>query len=158
MDELPKGKNYPPEIADQFKYFVSLTETVVPHNPVKFKGKIYLLIDGGVYSAAESFASFAKSTGWATLVGTTTGGDGIIADPALMMLPNSGIVVRFSSSMGLNIDGTVNEEYHTTPDMYVEQDYEDFQKQIENNEVPLQEISQYDTVLNTVLNMIEKNR
>lgn len=158
VDELPEGKNYPTEIADQFKYFVSLTETVVPHNPVKFKGKIYLLIDGGVYSAAESFASFAKSTGWATLVGTTTGGDGIIADPALMMLPNSGIVVRFSSSMGLNIDGTANEEYHTTPDIYVEQDYEDFQKQIENNEVPLQEISQYDTVLNTVLNMIEENR
>ena len=64
----------------------------------------------------------------ATLVGTTTGGDGIIADPALMLLPNSGIIIRFSSCMGLNPDGTANEEYHTTPDIYVEQSFEDFLK------------------------------
>lgn len=158
VDKLPKDKKYPAEVFTQFKYFVALTETVIPYNPVKFKGKVYLLVDGGVYSAAESFASFAKSTGWATLVGTTTGGDGIIADPALMMLPNSGIVVRFSSSMGLNTDGTANEEFHTSPDIYVEQTYEDFLQLTENDEVPLAGISKYDTVLNYVLNIIENNK
>jgi len=158
VDKLPTDKKYPPEVSKKFKYFVSLTESVVPNNPVKFKGKVYLLVDGGVYSAAESFASFAKSTGWATLVGTTTGGDGIIADPSLMMLPNSGIVVRFSSSMGLNTDGTANEEFHTLPDIYIEQTYEDFLQLVQNDEVSLTEISKYDTVLNHVLKLIRENK
>lgn len=158
VDKLPAGKSYPPEVLKQFKYFVSLPEVVIPYNPVKFEGKIYLLVDGGVYSAAETFASFAKSTGWATLVGTSTGGDGNIADPALMMLPNSGIVVRFSSSMGLNPDGTANEEFHTAPDIYVEQTYDDFLKQVQNDEVPLEKISKYDTVLNNVLQLIQNSK
>ena len=157
-DQLPAGKNYPPEAKTELKYFVTTTNDVVPYNPVKFKGKIYLLVDGGVYSAAESFASFAKATGWATLVGTTTGGDGIIADPALMMLPNSGIVIRFSSSMGLNPDGTANEEFHTTPDIYVEQSYQDLLMQIEKGEVPLRGISKYDTILNYVIELIKDDK
>lgn len=156
--ELPANKNYPPELKTDLKYYVTMTNDVIPNNPVKFSGKIYLLVDGEVYSAAESFASFAKSTGWATLVGTTTGGDGIIADPALMMLPNSGIVIRFSSCMGLNPDGTANEEYHTAPDIYIEQSYKDFLNMIDNNEVPLKQISKYDTVLNHVLDIIAKNK
>ena len=156
--QLPESKNYPPEAKTELKSYVTTTNDVVPMNPVKFKGKIYLLVDGDVYSAAESFASFAKSIGWATLVGTTTGGDGIIADPALMLLPNSGIIVRFSSCMGLNPDGTANEEYHTTPNIYVEQSYEDFLNIIDNNEVPLREISKYDTILNNVLNVINNDK
>lgn len=155
--QLRDNKNYPPEAKTELKSFVTTTNDVVPKNPVKFKGKIYLLVDGGVYSAAESFASFAKSIGFATLVGSTTGGDGIIADPALMMLPNSGIIIRFSSCMGLNPDGTANEEYHTTPDIYVEQSLEDFLNIIDNNEVPLGGISKYDTILNHVLKVIKND-
>lgn len=156
--QLPVSKNYPIEAKTELKYYVTTTNDVVPNNPVKFKGKIYLLVDADVYSAAESFASFAKSTGWATLVGTTTGGDGIIADPALMLLPNSGIIIRFSSCMGLNPDGTANEEYHTTPNIYVEQSFEDFLNIIDNNEVPLGKISKYDTILNHVLNVINNDK
>jgi C-terminal processing protease CtpA/Prc len=156
--QLPEDKNYPPEAKTDLKYYVITTNDVVPKNPVKFKGKIYLLVDGEVYSAAESFASFAKSTGWATLVGTTTGGDGIIADPALMMLPNSGIVVRFSSCMGLNPDGTANEEYHTSPDIYIEQTYNDFIAQVQAEENPYQLFSPYDTVLNHVLRIIDDDK
>jgi C-terminal processing protease CtpA/Prc len=155
--QLPDNKNYPPEAKTVLKSYVTTTNDVVPKNPVKFKGKIYLLVDGEVYSAAESFASFAKSIGWATLVGTTTGGDGIIADPALMLLPNSGIIIRFSSCMGLNPDGTANEEYHTTPDIYVEQSFEDFIDIIDHSEVPLGGISKYDTILNHVLKIINSD-
>jgi len=36
-------------------------------------------------------------------------------------LPNSGLIVRFPGEMGLNPDGTVNEEVKTIPDVYVEQ-------------------------------------
>jgi C-terminal processing protease CtpA/Prc len=156
--QLPDNKNYPPEAKTEFKNYVTTTNDVVPKNPVKFKGKVYLLVDGDVYSAAESFASFVKSISWATLVGTTTGGDGIIADPALMLLPNSGIIIRFSSCMGLNPDGTANEEYHTVPDIYVEQSFEDFLNIIDNSEVPLDGISQYDTILNHVLDIINSDK
>jgi C-terminal processing protease CtpA/Prc len=156
--QLPDNKNYPPEVKGELKSYVTTTNDVVPKNPIKFNGKIYLLVDGEVYSAAESFASFAKSIEWATLVGTTTGGDGIIADPALMLLPNSGIVIRFSSCMGLNPDGTANEEYHTTPNIYVEQSLEDFFSIIDNEEVPLEKISKYDTILNHVLYLIKNDK
>lgn len=44
-----------------------------------------------VYSASESFAVFCQETGFATLVGSPTGGDGIGAlDPVFLQLPNSG--------------------------------------------------------------------
>jgi hypothetical protein len=74
-----------------------------------------------------------------------------------MLLPNSGIIIRFSSCMGLNPDGTANEEYHTTPDIYVEQSFEDFIDIIDHNEVPLGGISKYDTILNHVLKIINSD-
>ncbi|MCG4564301.1 S41 family peptidase [Anaerosalibacter bizertensis] len=72
-----------------------------------------------VYSAAEGFASFAKASGFATLVGERTGGDGIGIDPLFFSLPNSGLVVAFSSLLCLNPDYTINEEVQTTPDIEV---------------------------------------
>lgn len=153
--ELPENKNYPPEIRS-FGRFLEIQEGVLAYNPLHFKGKIYLLVDGGVYSAAESFSVFAKTTKWATLVGTTTGGDGIGAEPGYLSLPNSGILVRTPVAAGLNPDGSINEETHTPPDIYVEPTYEDFLKQLENEESPLEEISQHDTILNHVLNLIKQ--
>ena len=85
-----------------------------------FTGRFWLLVDARSYSASEAFAVFCKGTGFATLVGTPTGGDGIGIDPLLTALPNSGIVFRFSSVNGLNPDGSCNEEYGTTPDIVIE--------------------------------------
>lgn len=82
-----------------------------------FTGKFWLLTDAGVYSSAESFANFCKQTGFATLVGETTGGDGIGIEPLYSVLPNSGICVIFSDENGLNADGSCNEEYGTQPDI-----------------------------------------
>ena len=76
----------------------------------------------------ESFAAFSKETKWATLVGTTTGGDGIGMTPAVASLPNSGLVFRFPMSMGINSDGTINEETHTKPDIFAEETYGDYLK------------------------------
>ena len=78
-------------------------------------------MDDAVYSSAESFAVWANATGLATLVGTRTGGDGIGFDPLVVALPNSGIVVRFPADMGINPDGSVNEESQTVPDVVVHQ-------------------------------------
>ncbi|MCK4636274.1 MAG: hypothetical protein KAT49_00170 [Methanomicrobia archaeon] len=86
-----------------------------------FNGDIYLLVDREVYSAAESFAAFAKASGFAELVGTTTGGDGIGFGPFSFTLPNSKLVIKMTSGMGINPDGTANEETRTTPDIYFEQ-------------------------------------
>jgi hypothetical protein len=126
IDKLPE--EFKSKYASSMERFTASSRTVKPKNTVGFKGKIYLLVDDFVYSSSESFAAFCKTTDFAKLVGTTTGGDGIGIDPCVMALPNSGLVVRFSLDMGIASDGTVNEKAHTKPDIYVETSYEDFVK------------------------------
>ncbi|MDR2166564.1 MAG: hypothetical protein LBE35_01780 [Clostridiales bacterium] len=82
-----------------------------------FRGKIWMLVDRHNFSAAENAADITKQTGFATLVGTTTGGDGIGTDPALVALPNSGIVFRYSAWYGTDIYGRNNQEFPTEPDI-----------------------------------------
>lgn len=118
-EQLP---NIPPEALKMFKTYTKDIDIVQPIDPVGFKGQIYLLVDKSVYSASESFAAFAKGTGFATIVGERTGGDGLGTDPIVAALPNSGYVFRFSLQMGLNSDGSCNEEVKTTPDIEVDPD------------------------------------
>jgi hypothetical protein len=98
----------------------------------RFSGNIYLLVDKEVYSASESFAAFVKATGFAQIVGTTTGGDGIAYTVSYFSLPNSRLVIQVPTCMGINSDGTANEETHTSPDVYVDW------SQFENDEKLLQ--------------------
>ena len=84
-----------------------------------FNGKIYLLVDGEVFSSSETFAYFSKATKFATIIGERTGGDGIGTDPLITTLPNSGISIRYTGEMGLNIDGSANEEMRTKPDFEI---------------------------------------
>ena len=150
IDSIPNGLMYPEEINKDFSAFIPSTREISPKDSVGFKGKIFLIVDDYVYSSAESFAVFAKATGFATIVGTRTGGDGIGIDPAICALPNSGLIIRFPLEMGLNPDGTSNEETHTDPDIYAEQTYEDF---IKYNEYKGEIINPYDTVMNKVIEM-----
>ena len=85
-----------------------------------FTGRFWLLTSPRVYSASEYFAVFCKDTGFATLVGETTGGDGVGLNPLMCVLPNSGIVYQFSAENGLNLDGGCNEEMGTAPDIPIE--------------------------------------
>ena len=112
-------KKMPEEVERNFQRYWKVTKTIKPKDPIDFRGKIYLLVDYRVYSSSESFAAFCKDSGFATLVGETTGGDGIGIDPLFFSLPNSGIVIRFSSMMALNGDFTINEEVKTTPNVKV---------------------------------------
>lgn len=106
------------EYADTFSgYTVDTAKFAPAENP--YKGKIWVLVDDKVYSASENFAMFCKNTGFATLIGTATGGDGGIADPILLSLPKSGLIVRFSMFYGLNADGSGNELYGTAPDVAI---------------------------------------
>jgi len=117
--DTEKYNKAPTELKKNFNYYKTDYRIVEPKKSVKFNGNIYLLVDKGVYSAAESFAVFAKSTGFATLVGEKTGGDGIGSDPAMCVLPNSGFILRFPYVMGLTEDGSCNEEYKTEPDVKI---------------------------------------
>ncbi|HHY34844.1 MAG TPA: hypothetical protein GX510_04305 [Firmicutes bacterium] len=119
--------NIPPEaLGDDFVDPCLIRARVLPAaDSVRYRGKIYLLVDDLCFSAADGFASFCKATGFATVVGTWTGGDGIGFTPAPVLLPNSGIAVQFPVVMGLNPDFSANEETHTCPDVMVEQSVED---------------------------------
>ncbi|ELC8380514.1 S41 family peptidase [Clostridium perfringens] len=113
--------NLPVEVKENFKYYSKNTMEISPsEDSINFKGNIYLLVDKLVYSSSEAFASFAKQTGFATLIGERTGGDGIGSDPLLHMLPNSGYIFRFSKDMGATADGTSSEEFKTEPDYLIE--------------------------------------
>lgn len=80
-------------------------------------GKIWILTSDMVFSSSEYAVMFSKSTGFATLVGTQTGGDGIGVDPYLISLPNSGLLVRYAALYGTTSDGKSSQEFGTTPDI-----------------------------------------
>ncbi|MDP2859192.1 MAG: S41 family peptidase, partial [Bacillota bacterium] len=67
--------NLPPELLTDDFSEIMLYELKVSPAPdsVRYQGKIFLLVDDVVYSAAEQFAVFAKASGWATVVGSCTG-------------------------------------------------------------------------------------
>ncbi|MEM9857720.1 MAG: S41 family peptidase [Bacteroidota bacterium] len=81
---------------------------------------MYLLVNHNVYSSSELLAYFFKATSFGKVVGEQTGGDGIGTDPIILALPNSGIIIRFTGEMGLNPNGSANEEKKTVPDIWLE--------------------------------------
>ena len=83
---------------------------------IQSNARRWVIVNGVVYSSAEAFVCFCKSTGWATVIGTQTGGDGVGFDPALLLLPNSGLLVRFSIVAGESPGGGMNIE-GTAPDV-----------------------------------------
>lgn len=114
--------SFMPELEESDKelasHYVEISHIVKPAKERSaFHGHIWVLVNEAVYSASESFAIFCKDTGFATLVGQQTGGDGIGMDPVFIQLPNSGILIQYTALFGLNKDGSSNEEKGTTPDI-----------------------------------------
>jgi hypothetical protein len=111
---------------DDFKYFdesyliVNPGNNVFPDKSNPYKGNIYLLVDEKVFSSAEAFTLFSKQTGWAKVVGINTAGDGVGVDPPFFNLPNSKLIIRFTTEKGLNPDGSSNSSVGTTPDIKVD--------------------------------------
>lgn len=85
-----------------------------------YHGKIYVLVSPMVYSSSEAFVDFCKSSGFATIIGQPTGGDGIGFDPIIVSLPNSGIALKYSMHYGINSEGRNSEEFGTTPDILLD--------------------------------------
>lgn len=117
-------KNFPKttlniiEDFDRFYYAENIVEPL--EDSIKFSKNIYLLVDEKVYSSSEKLANFAKESGLATLIGETTGGDGIGDDPFVIALPNTGYLVRFAKELGVTGKGVINEKDKTSPDYEVD--------------------------------------
>ena len=81
--------------------------------------KFWLLVDSGVYSEADRFTYVCKKIGFATVVGTNTGGSGTNGkSPMYIVLPNSGLLIKFDFMYGLTDDGYCTDEFGTAPDIY----------------------------------------
>lgn len=127
---------FPPEVKTDFRFYKLYSTRINPwslsNNPldrVNFKGKVYLLVDRGVFSASESFAAFAKDSGFATLVGEPTGGDRVSAEIPIIFLPTSKFAIRYSREMAMNADGSINMEMKTIPHLHVDPEiHEDFKQ------------------------------
>jgi hypothetical protein len=65
-----------------------------------------------------AFALFCKETGFATLYGTHSAGDGISDFPIYYILPNSKLLDRFTPGMGIEYTGRANEEVRVQPDVF----------------------------------------
>lgn len=79
----------------------------------------WVIVDGRVYSAADSFSAFCRETGWATVVGSTTLGDGKGTSPVLAALPETGLLIRFSGLAVESPDGALNAIIGTRPDVQI---------------------------------------
>ena len=111
-----------PDIVTSMDIFLKLSSTLrCTEVPDKFHGKIWVLVDKYCYSATDMFACFCKETGFATLVGTETGGNGKGATPYLMALPYSGLIVEYETYLSFNTDGTCNGISGTVPDIVPEE-------------------------------------
>lgn len=104
----------------KFDYYIRNTIVVNPDESYKnnaYEGKIFLLVDKNVFSAAEGFASFLKNSKVATLVGQDTGGDGITLGVINDVMPNSGLVFTYTNTLGYSPDGNINAEDKTQVDI-----------------------------------------
>lgn len=154
------ASHVPPEVwTDEFGQPVTLpalSGTGLGDLGINYRGSVFVLTSRTVYSSAETFAAVCKASGVATLVGTYTGGDGLNVTPGIIVLPNSGMVIRYSEAMGLNSDWTANEEFHTRPDVLIEQTHEDLLRWLEvvgDEGFPVTPRPELDTVLRECLDL-----
>lgn len=87
----------------------------------KFNGNLYLLVDRGVYSSAQNAAHFFRDNNLGTIIGEKTGGDGIGTSPAMVKLPNTKYILRFSHELGLRETESMEESTYTIPDIEIPQ-------------------------------------
>lgn len=127
---------FPKEVKNDFDFYKRYSININPWDEssdsldkINFSGKIYILVDENVTLASENFASFAKDTGFATLVGESTGGQRVFEEIPVIYLPKSKFVVRYSRELGINQDGSINMETKTIPHIQADPTpHEDFNK------------------------------
>lgn len=104
--------------------FFRFTREIAPQKSLPFKGQIFLLTTTHNYSASEIFVNTVKKTGFATIVGTRTGGGAAaLMTVPYFALPESGIIFRMDVDYVFNPDGKPNEVYCTEPDIYLNPEF-----------------------------------
>jgi hypothetical protein len=109
----------PPDGFDPNQWtFYEITRRIEPHHRYNFKGDLYILINGGCFSAADDYINAVKRIGFARLAGRNTGGGaaGYVAPP-FIRLPASGMVFRVETDLVINPDGSLDEISGTPPDI-----------------------------------------
>lgn len=109
IDEIKSGKYYPGWSAIQFDLPKQLRNNNV----------IFVLIDGGVASSAESYVKMLRQMDNVIFIGENTAGISLVGNNNLFLLPNSMIAVQFGKSLYLNLDLTDNEGIGFRPDFWV---------------------------------------
>ena len=111
------------------------------HNPKSnnFKGKLYVLVNGGSYSNSGIVSSCLQANNRATFIGQETGGNpnviaGFIKD---IKLPNTNIQVQIPTKQFVITDKTNNNGHGVLPTHFVEPKLKDI---LENNETELEYI------------------
>ena len=117
--DLTQYPDFNTDDLDYLSHLVINNQTILPTTE-GYDGNIYVLVGPKVYSSSEAFTDFCKSTQFATLVGHQTGGDGIGFDPIVVSLPNSGVMISYSTIYGMMSSGKNSEEFGTTPDILLE--------------------------------------
>ena len=98
---------------------------VRPHEGIRYKNKVAVLIDRGSFSAASFFALATKGLPNMMLIGDTTGGG--LGAPNGGQLPN-GWIYKFSTSQALTLDKKTDFENGVPPDIQVLFDWNDLTK------------------------------
>ncbi len=95
----------------------SFDETLEMKGEAKKQRNIYLLVSGSTASAADEFTALVKYNALGTIIGTNTHGEANCSF-ITACLPTSKIVFRYTPVKYYNKDGTLNNVYGTTPDIY----------------------------------------
>ena len=80
-----------------------------------FSGKIWLLMDDMIFSAAEAAALMSRETGFITLVGEQGGGAVGGVEATWVSLPNSGIILSYDAILITDQYGRCINEFPTMP-------------------------------------------
>ncbi|KAI7253024.1 hypothetical protein KC345_g11423, partial [Hortaea werneckii] len=92
-----------------------------PEDSFPFDGKLYVLIDGDSFSAADNFTAAVRKLGLGTVAGTNTaGGACVYMEPYRYALPNSGLLFKLETDLNENAEGLINEIYGTAPDVLLD--------------------------------------
>ena len=118
VSEFPDLPRTNQEDLSDTDFFHDIQYTVDPAGGGKMlSGKLWMLVSDTVFSSSEYAAMFSKATGFMTLVGTQTGGEGIGSDPLPIILPNSGLIVQYAPVYGVMPDGSGSQECKTALDI-----------------------------------------
>ena len=77
------------------------------------------MVDRDVYSSAQIAAHVFRDNNFGVVIGEKTGGDGIGTTPAMVKLPNTKYILRFSHQLGLRETETIEESTYTIPDIEI---------------------------------------